>query len=325
VSVAARTPPASTTTTVAPTTTTTTVAPTTTTTTLAPIAIPARPFRVGSRTYDWLDDTRSTPANQGYRARSYRELRTTIWYPAVGSPSTSVHRYASPDRETGLLPIVLFAHGHGGAPADYLADIMNWASRGYVVVAPEFPLSNREARGGPSYADVTEQPGDLSYVLTRVLQMNLDPSSWMYQLVDARRVGAIGHSEGAWSVLALAGNSCCRDRRVTAAVVLAGEMAVGFPRPFYRNGAPPLLFVHARDDDVVPYAYGRNAYTLAPGPKYFLTLPKGGHVAPYQAAGTPADDAVLTVTNAFLDRYLKHLATVKIASPNRAVATLTSS
>jgi predicted dienelactone hydrolase len=147
----------------------------------------------------------------------------------------------------------------------------------------------------------------------------------MYQLVDARRVGAIGHSEGAWTVLALAGNSCCRDRRVTAAVVLAGEMAIGFPRPFYRNGAPPVLFVHARDDDVVPYAYDHNAYALAPSPKYFLTLPTGGHVAPYEGAATPADDAVLTVTNAFLDRYLKSLAAVKIASPDPAVATLTRS
>jgi predicted dienelactone hydrolase len=314
--------PIATTTSSTSTTTTTAVAPTTTTSTLPPIGIPAVPYRVGAHTYEWIDDSRPTPANNGYRAKSYRELLTTIWYPAEGTPSTYVHHGATADHAAAPFPIILFAHGHGGEPADYLAEIMSWTSRGYVVVAPEFPLSNGDARGGPSYADVAEQPGDLSFVLSRVIGLDTQPGSWMYQLVDARRVAAIGHSEGAWTVLALAGNSCCRDRRVTAAIVLAGEMAVGFPRPFYKNGAPPLLFVHARDDDVVPYANDRNAYAHAPTPKYFLTLPKGGHVAPYEAAGTRANTAVLTVTNAFLDRYLKNLVAVKIASPDRTVATL---
>jgi predicted dienelactone hydrolase len=281
------------------------------------------PYRIGSRTYDWIDSSRPTPASNGYRARNHRELRTTIWYPAIGSPSRSVHRDASPDRAAGPFPIVLFAHGHGGQPTDYLGDIMSWTSRGYVVVAPEFPLSSADARGGPSYADVTEQPGDLSFVLTRVLQLNADAGSSLYHLVDARRIGAVGHSEGAWTVLALAGNSCCRDRRITAAIVMAGEMAPGFPRPFFSTGAPPILFVHARDDDVVNYLYDHNAYALAPSPKYFLTVPKGGHVIPYEATGTPVNDTVVTVTNDFLDRYLKSLAAVQIVSPDRTLATLT--
>jgi predicted dienelactone hydrolase len=304
------------------TTSTTPLAPTTTTSTLPPIAIPATPYRIGVRTFDWVDNTRPTPANNGYRARSYRELLTTIWYPAIGTPSAYVHHDATADHAAGPFPMVLFAHGHGGTPADYLADIMGWTSRGYVVAAPAFPLSNRRAHGGPSYADLTSQPGDLSYVLTRVLQLSADPGSWMHNLVDARRVGAIGHSEGAWTVLALAGDSCCRDTRVKAAVVLAGEMATGFPKPFYTKGAPPLLFVHARDDDVVPYRNGAAAYDAAPMPKYFLSVATGGHVAPYEASGDPTNNAVLEVVNDFLDRYLKSLAAVKIASPAPKLAAL---
>jgi predicted dienelactone hydrolase len=228
--------------------------------------VPSAPLRVGERSYDWVDPSRSTPANGNYRARSTREIVTTIWYPARGPASAFVHWGATPDRAHGPFPVVLLAHGHGGEPGDYAADATDWASRGYVVVAPAFPLSRRRALGGPTYADLVDQPGDLSFVLTRVLTGNVDPGSWLYGLVDARRVGAVGHSMGAWTVLALVSNPCCRDRRVTAAIILAGEMAPAFKGRFFAKGAPPLLFAHARDDDTVPYAAGVRAFLAAPRP-----------------------------------------------------------
>jgi dienelactone hydrolase len=301
---------------------TTTAIPTTTTSTLPPLATPTQTLRVGARTYDWVDWSRVTPANGGYRARSGREIVTTIWYPAQGPASAYVHWWATPDRAHGTFPVVLLAHGHGGEPADYAADATDWASRGYVVVAPAFPLSSRRALGGPTYTDLINQPGDLSFVLTRVLAGNVDSSSWLYGLLDARRVGAIGHSEGAWTVLALVANPCCRDRRVTAAVILAGEMASTFPATFFRNGAPPLLFVHALDDDIVPYAAGVQAFEAAPRPKYLLTVKSGGHITPYFGPRTPVGATVLQVTNDFFDHYLRNLTTVAVTSPDLRYATL---
>ena len=298
--------------------------PAPTTTTLPALATPAEALRVGSRTFDWVDSTRATPANDRYRARSGRELVTTIWYPAVGSSSRFVHARAAADHAHGRFPILLLAHGHGGEPVDYTPDALNWASRGYVVVAPAFPLSRRRALGGPTYADLANQPGDLSFVLTRVLADNVDPSSWLYHLVDARRVGAVGHSMGAWTVLALVGNTCCRDRRVTAAVIDAGEMAPAFKTKFFAKGSAPVLFVNARDDATVPYAAGEQAYLAAPKPKYMLTLPSGGHITPYFGPKTPVGATVLQVTNDFLDRYVRTIRSVAIVSPDLRYGTLTS-
>lgn len=38
----------------------------------------------------------------------------------------------------------------------------------------------------------------------------------------------------------------------------------------------PKLFLHAREDDVVPIAHGRRLYEAAPPPKIFTAL-AGGH------------------------------------------------
>jgi len=272
-------------------------------------------LRVGERSYDWVDTTRNTPANGNYRAHTGRELVTTIWYPAVGSPSTIAHWGATPDRSHGRFPVILFAHGHAGEPAAYQGIITTWVSRGYVVVAPAFPLSRSRALGGPSYDDLLNQPGDLSYVLTRVLANNADPNSWMYGLLDPRRVGAIGHSMGAWTVLGLVGNQCCRDPRVKAAILLASELAPAFTTKFFTKPAPPLLFVHALRDNVIPFAFGKRAYAAATAPKYFLTV-IGDHLQPYWGPATPLGATVVAVTNEFLDRYLRNIRNVVIASPD---------
>src|SRR3712207_7173010 len=51
-----------------------------------------------------------------------RRLPTTVWYPA---------------RATGPLPLVLFSHGLGSAPAAYRALLEAWAAAGMVVRSEE--------------------------------------------------------------------------------------------------------------------------------------------------------------------------------------------
>jgi predicted dienelactone hydrolase len=303
---------------------TTKAVPTTTTSTLPPLAEPSTPYRVGQRVFDWIDPSRRTPAHGNYHSRAGREIVTVIWYPADGAPGATVANDAPPSRSGGPFPVLLFAHGHGGEPADYLIDIADWVSRGYVVVAPEFPLGNRRTPGGAIYADLPNQPGDVSFDLSQVLGANADPTSWMHGLIDPRRVGAIGHSSGAWTVLALVANSCCRDRRITAAIILAGEMSNSFKGRFYISGAPPLLFANAVDDPTVPYKAGEQAFLAAPRPKYFFGLKVGDHATPYLGYRYPEGIATLKVTEEFLDRYLRDLENVRITNPNPAIATLAS-
>jgi fermentation-respiration switch protein FrsA (DUF1100 family) len=47
----------------------------------------------------------------------------------------------------------------------------------------------------------------------------------------------------------------------------------------------PALFIHGDQDDVVPYALGRELYEAAPNPKEFLTIPGAGHNDTYQVGG----------------------------------------
>ena len=94
-----------------------------------------------------------------------------------------------------------------------------WVRRGYVVVAPTFPLSSGTAPGGPSLADYREQPPDVSFVISRVLR--LARREGLGKTIDRRSIGVAGHSLGAVTSLALVANGCCRDRRVDAAVAWA--------------------------------------------------------------------------------------------------------
>jgi hypothetical protein len=45
-----------------------------------------------------------------------------------------------------------------------------WARGGYVVAALIFPLENARAPGGPNEADLVNQPRDMSFVISRMLQ-----------------------------------------------------------------------------------------------------------------------------------------------------------
>jgi len=52
-----------------------------------------------------------------------------------------------------------------------------------------------------------------------------------------------------------------------------------------RRRPVPLLMLHAREDDVVPYEMGRALYDAAPGPKEFWDVPGRGHTLAFGPDG----------------------------------------
>jgi fermentation-respiration switch protein FrsA (DUF1100 family) len=60
----------------------------------------------------------------------------------------------------------------------------------------------------------------------------------------------------------------------------------------------PLLLVHSRDDEIIPFQHGRQLFALANDPKHFLTL-SGGHNDAHQASRVYVQEL-----QAFLARYL---------------------
>ncbi len=256
-------------------------------------------------TETFVDPHRVTPAWGSNPQLTSRTLVTTVYYPSAGPRSAAPEQDAPPDRAGPRYPLVVFAHGLGGAPQDYAALLSSWASAGYVVAAPRFPLSSSATPGGPDGGDIVNQPADMSFVIDSVLGLDAQRSGTLSGLVDTAEIGAAGHSNGAITVLGLVANTCCRDPRVKAAVVMAGTTE-GFGSGTYDfNGAPPLLLVHGTADQLVPYRSALLVFDQARGPKGLLTIRGGSHES---AAGSTAASgaAVLRTTTDFFDAYLGH-------------------
>ena len=262
---------------------------------------------VATTTMTFVDTSRSTPPWNGMPARPSRTLVTSIWYPP--QPSGSV-----PTAGGGAYPLIVFAHGLGGSPQDYRRLLTAWAAAGYVVAAPLFPLSSSETPGGPDGGDIGNQPGDMSFVIDQLLKASAASNGPLSGLIDPNEIGAAGHSNGAITTLGLVANSCCRDTRITAAVVMAGTTE-GLGRGRYQLAeAPPLLVVQDLHDGLVPYADAVAVFNSARGPKALLALDWDSHPDPtgssahMAASGVvgPTSSPVTKSTTAFFNAFLKH-------------------
>jgi dienelactone hydrolase len=226
-------------------------------------------------------------------------LDTVIWYPTGGE---------------GPFPLVVFSHGLGGDPGNIAAVVDDWVRAGFVVAAPNFPLSRADHPGGPDAGDVQNQAGDVSFLID-TLTGTLDGASPVAGLVDGERVGVAGHSNGAITTLGVTAHSCCRDERIDAALEMAGT-----PSPFgggeYDFGrAPPYLIVHGTDDPLVNYANAVSVFNSLQGPKALLTIEGGDHGGYLGTAGRGHDALVGTT----VDFWLAYL-----ADDANALARLTS-
>jgi dienelactone hydrolase len=202
----------------------------------------------------------------------------------------------------------MFSHGFGGT-AEGASDLLRAiASAGYVVAAPDFPLTSAGAPGGPQRGvDAPEsQPGDVAFVIDQLLRLNADAADPLAGRIDPTRIAAAGHSMGAGITMGVAFNSCCRDQRIRAGVLMAVDPPTLYHGDYFGPSSAPVLIIHGDEDESLPYAGGRRAYAMADPPKFFLTVLGGDHDWPYTGAASPTGaQVVLTTTIDFLDTYLK--------------------
>ncbi|MBL8626439.1 MAG: hypothetical protein JNK64_34300 [Myxococcales bacterium] len=169
------------------------------------------------------------------------------------------------DDTLGPLPVIVFLHGAASFRAQSVTLTTHWASRGYVVVAPDLPgIGLYETLGGGS----VEFPlGVATEVVGAVVAAGPgDPLAFVRPQL-APRVALVGHSLGAMLM-----GTASEAPGVAAMVSLAGAGAA----------APevPLLVVAGDRDGVVPYAAKRDAARDAPDPrKRFVGLRGAGHLA----------------------------------------------
>lgn len=102
-------------------------------------------YAVGSHEETYVDTTRTTPANKTAPELAQRTLPAIVLYPAQGAPGQGQVVDGTP--VAGPFPLVLFSHGVTGRGVEYANTLRVFASAGYVVVAPDYPLSNRNTPG----------------------------------------------------------------------------------------------------------------------------------------------------------------------------------
>jgi len=261
---------------------------------------PAGTYAVGRAERTFVDRSRTTAAHGGQPEQDSRTLKALVLYPAE-SPGDRARAIS------GRWPLIVFSHGSTREGIDYEATLSWWVSAGYVVVAPDFPLSKTGTPGGTRYTDFEAQAGDVSFVIDQVIA-DTDPGLPLGQLVDPENIGAGGQSFGAITTLTAMAAICCADERIDAATEFAGmwlPTSTGTDVD-HRARNRPILFVHGDRDPTVPYAQGRKAWETIRAPGGFLTLVGSGHDDGYFGGGSTALDRLVSdATLAFYDRWLK--------------------
>ncbi|MEM7142247.1 MAG: hypothetical protein AAF548_14580 [Actinomycetota bacterium] len=236
-------------TTISPETSTTTEAPTeSSTTTEAPSTTTEAPSAtVVTEERTFVDASRITKASGDLAERSER----------------TIDAYVDALDTDDVRPLIVFSHGLTGHPESHRMLRTHLAEVGFIVVSPVFPLTNGRT-GTADAGDIEGQVGDVSFVIDSMLA-----DERFGPLIDADRIGAIGHSLGGLTTAGAALRPDT-DQRISAAAVLSA----GFGDP--RDGVA-VLVLHGDGDRIVPVGSSIVSYSLLEGRRMLVTLLGGDH------------------------------------------------
>jgi predicted dienelactone hydrolase len=259
-------------------------------------------------------------------------------------------------------PLVIFSHGLGGSVEGGKHWGEHWSANGYLVVHVQHPGSDTNALretltagdGAPKQRmrniatpeNLVGRVDDIRFLISEIeRQQRSNAISWMSR-VDVSRIAMAGHSFGAHTTMALAGQrfpgpvKTLSDPRIKAFIALSPN-ATGQPRTFAERygemSAPFLSITGTRDAD--PFAADRNMKKMVEkrtalfehqpaGDKYLFVINDADHMVfngneaqsirglrvsePMGAADLKrVYDAVNRSTLTFLDAYLRDDAKAK--------------
>jgi predicted dienelactone hydrolase len=241
-------------------------------------------------------------------------------------------------REKAPAPVVLFSHGLGGSREGSAYLGRHWALRGYVAVFLQHPGSDSSVwrdvpagrrrgamEGAASGQNFLLRVKDVPAVLDELQSWNGTPDHALAGRLDLARVGMSGHSFGAVTTQAVAGQALRGDRaftdpRIRAALAMSPSAPRhgGDPAAAFRGVAIPWLLMTGTED-VAPIGGQTLESRLAvfpalpPGGKYEIVLDGAEHSA-FTDRALPGDSeprnpnhhrAILALSTAFWDAYLR--------------------
>jgi predicted dienelactone hydrolase len=275
---------------------------------------PAGSYEVDSLLLEWFDPTRS------------RRVPVKLYYPKTGS---------------GPFPLIIFSHGLGGSREGYAYLGRHWASAGYVSIHVQH-LGSDEAvwrgsqqplqamqRAAADLQNALDRPRDVSFAIDQMERLHRQEGPLSGRL-DLSRVGVAGHSFGAYTALAVAGETFVGpgggtvsfvDPRVQAAIPMSAPVPRNRARleqAFSTIRMPCLHMTGTQDDS--PISDTRAADRRVPFDhiqavdQYLLVLQGGDHMVfsgRQRRRGGGENDAVfqeliLQSSLAFWEAYLRH-------------------
>jgi len=219
------------------------------------------PHAVAEAELVFIDSSRSTNENNGEPGSPTRVFPTTVWYP----------------RDTdGSHPLILHSHGFVSSRTElsYLAELL--ASNGYVVVAADFPLSSGSAPGGANANDLVNQPADVSFLIDSMLELSAQDKPFDGE-IDIDRIGLTGLSLGGLTTSLATYHPRLRDKRVKAAVSIAGPTAM-LSKRFYETTDIPFLMIAGTADGLIDHASNAAIIPERIDNGVLLTIAGGSHV-----------------------------------------------
>jgi dienelactone hydrolase len=279
------------------------------------------------------------------------ETITETWVDAARDNREVPIKAYLPKGVEGPCPVIIFSHGLGGTREGYSYLGGYWASHGYVSVhlqhlgsddavwRNERPRKRMEAmrQAITEVSNTLNRPLDVSFALDELTKRNSETDSPWHGRLDLEHVGMAGHSYGAFTTMAIAGqvfvgrdgrSRNLADDRVDAAIAMSPQA----PRnpeqygPSYAEIDIPLfVMTGTHDTSVIGSTTAedrRVAFDHTPGPAeggpdvYLVTFTNGDHMIfsgrPRRGFDPPAggDDKVFQAhirksSLAFWDAYLR--------------------
>lgn len=266
----------------------------------------------------------------------------------------------------GKVPLVIFSHGLGGSVEGGKTWGEHWAANGFLVVHIQHPGSDTPAlrqslstvtgtdadapkRGMRNIATPENLIGrvdDVRFLISEIERQQKSASTTWFSRADLSRIAMTGHSFGAHTTMALAGQrypgpvKTLEDSRIKAFIALSPN-ATGLPRTFpdrFASMSAPFLSITGTED-ADPFSATRNMANMVEkrvavfenqpaGDKYLFVIKNADHMvfngneqqslrSLRQQTPMPASEVariqstVKTSTLKFLDAYLRNDAAAK--------------
>jgi len=166
------------------------------------------------------------------------------WHDAARNRDVPVKIYY-PANASAPCPLIIFSHGLGGNREGYSYLGERWAADGFICVHVQHLGSDdavwRDAGAG-GYAALKQSVADpanainrvydVKFAITRMLELNKEAGSPFKGLVNGGEIGMAGHSFGAWTTLAVTGETVKSgvffvDPRIKAAIAMSAPVVGG--------------------------------------------------------------------------------------------------